>query len=47
MLIAAHSDVVGVEREKWRVHPFAAKGGLAVFTQAMLDIATDLKAVGT
>jgi len=54
VLIAAHSDVVGVEREKWSVDPFAGvikddgyvygrgaidfKGGLAVFTQAVLDI---------
>lgn len=54
VLIAAHADVVGVEREKWSVDPFAGivkdgyvygrgaidfKGGLAVFTQAALDIA--------
>jgi len=60
VLIAAHSDVVGVEREKWSVDPFAGvikddgyvygrgaidfKGGLAVFTQAVLDIAADVKA---
>ncbi len=54
VLIAAHSDVVGVEREKWTVDPFAGvvkdgyvlgrgaidfKGGLAVFAQAVLNIA--------
>src|SRR5512133_609665 len=54
VLIAAHEDVVGVEREKWSVDPFAGvirdgyvwgrgaidfKGGLAVFAQAVLDIA--------
>jgi acetylornithine deacetylase/succinyl-diaminopimelate desuccinylase-like protein len=54
VLIAAHADVVGVEREKWSVDPFAGvvkdgyilgrgaidfKGGLAVFAQAVLDIA--------
>ena len=54
ILLAAHSDVVGVEREKWSVDPFAGvikdgyvlgrgaidfKGGLAVFAQAVLDIA--------
>jgi len=54
VLIAAHSDVVGVEREKWTVDPFAGlirdgyvwgrgaidfKGGLAVFTQAVMEIA--------
>lgn len=54
ILLAAHADVVGVEREKWTVEPFAGvvkdgyilgrgaidfKGGLAVFAQAVLDIA--------
>ena len=54
VLIAAHADVVGVEREKWSVDPFAGvvkdgyvwgrgaidfKGGLAVFAQAVMDIA--------
>ena len=54
ILIAAHADVVGVEREKWSVDPFAGvikggyvygrgaidfKGGLAVFAQAVLNIA--------
>ncbi|BDC51388.1 hypothetical protein F183_A37040 [Bryobacterales bacterium F-183] len=54
VLLAAHSDVVGVEREKWSVDPFAGvvkdgyvlgrgaidfKGGLAVFAQAVLNIA--------
>jgi acetylornithine deacetylase/succinyl-diaminopimelate desuccinylase-like protein len=54
VLIAAHEDVVGVEREKWSVDPFAGvirdgyvygrgaidfKGGMAVFAQAVLDIA--------
>lgn len=54
ILLAAHADVVGVEREKWTVDPFAGvikggyvygrgaidfKGGLAVFAQAVLDIA--------
>ncbi|MBI2685698.1 MAG: M20/M25/M40 family metallo-hydrolase [Acidobacteria bacterium] len=54
VLIAAHSDVVGVEREKWTVDPFAGvvkdgyvfgrgaidfKGGLAVFAQAVLNLA--------
>ncbi len=54
VLIAAHADVVGVERDKWSLDPFAGivkdgyiygrgaidfKGGLAVFTQAALDIA--------
>lgn len=54
VLIAAHADVVGVEREKWTVDPFAGvvkdgyvygrgaidfKGGLAVFAQAVLNIA--------
>lgn len=54
VLLAAHEDVVGVEREKWSVDPFAGlirdgyvwgrgaidfKGGLAVFAQAVLNIA--------
>ena len=54
VLLAAHADVVGVEREKWTVDPFAGvvkdgsvygrgaidfKGGLAVFAQAILDLA--------
>lgn len=54
ILLAGHADVVGVEREKWSVDPFAGvvkdgyiigrgaidvKGGLAVFAQAVLDIA--------
>lgn len=54
LLLAAHADVVGVEREKWSVEPFVGvvkdgyilgrgaidfKGGLAVFAQALLDIA--------
>jgi acetylornithine deacetylase/succinyl-diaminopimelate desuccinylase-like protein len=54
ILLAAHEDVVGVEREKWTVDPFAGlirdgyvwgrgaidfKGGLAIFAQAVLDIA--------
>ncbi|HXB75364.1 MAG TPA: M20/M25/M40 family metallo-hydrolase [Candidatus Acidoferrales bacterium] len=54
VLIAAHEDVVGVEREKWSLDPFAGvikdgyvygrgaidfKGGLAIFAQAVLDIA--------
>jgi len=54
ILLAGHEDVVGVEREKWSVDPFAGvirdgyvwgrgaidfKGGLAVFAQAVLDIA--------
>ncbi len=54
VLLAAHADVVGVEREKWTVDPFAGvikdgsvygrgaidfKGGLAVFAQAVLDLA--------
>jgi acetylornithine deacetylase/succinyl-diaminopimelate desuccinylase-like protein len=54
VLIAAHADVVGVEREKWSVDPFGGvvkdgyvwgrgaidfKGGLAVFAQAVMDIA--------
>lgn len=59
VLIAAHADVVGVEREKWTVEPFTGvvkdgyiygrgaidvKGGLAVFAQAALEIAADVKA---
>lgn len=54
VLIAAHADVVGVEREKWTVDPFSGivrdgyvygrgaidfKGGLAVFTQAVMQLA--------
>jgi acetylornithine deacetylase/succinyl-diaminopimelate desuccinylase-like protein len=54
VLIAGHADVVGVEREKWTVDPFAGvvkdgyvygrgaidfKGGLAIFAQAVIDIA--------
>jgi acetylornithine deacetylase/succinyl-diaminopimelate desuccinylase-like protein len=54
VLVAAHADVVGVEREKWTVDPFAGvvrdgyvygrgaidfKGGLAVFAQAVLNLA--------
>ncbi|HLK61824.1 MAG TPA: M20/M25/M40 family metallo-hydrolase [Bryobacteraceae bacterium] len=54
VLIASHEDVVGVERERWTVDPFAGvikdgyvygrgaidfKGGLAVFAQAVIDIA--------
>jgi acetylornithine deacetylase/succinyl-diaminopimelate desuccinylase-like protein len=54
ILLAAHADVVGVEREKWSVDPFAGitkdgyvygrgaldyKGGLAVFTQAVIMLA--------
>ena len=54
VLLAAHADVVGVEREKWSVDPFAGvvkdgyvlgrgaidfKGGLAVFAQAVLNVA--------
>ena len=54
VLIAAHADVVGVEREKWTVDPFSGivrdgyvygrgaidfKGGLAVFTQAAIELA--------
>lgn len=54
ILLAGHADVVGVEREKWSVDPFAGvvrdgyivgrgaidvKGGLAVFAQAVLEIA--------
>lgn len=54
VLIAAHGDVVGVEREKWTVDPFAGlskdgyiygrgaidfKGGMAVFAQALMDLA--------
>ncbi|HTS29563.1 MAG TPA: M20/M25/M40 family metallo-hydrolase [Bryobacteraceae bacterium] len=54
VLIASHEDVVGVEREKWTLDPFAGiirdgyvygrgaidfKGGMAVFAQAVMDIA--------
>lgn len=54
VLLAAHADVVGVEKEKWTVNPFAGvvrdgyvygrgaidfKGGLAVFTQAVMRLA--------
>lgn len=54
VLIAAHADVVGVERDKWTVDPFSGivrdgyvygrgaidfKGGLAVFTQAVMRLA--------
>jgi acetylornithine deacetylase/succinyl-diaminopimelate desuccinylase-like protein len=54
VLLAGHADVVGVERDKWSVDPFAGlirdgyvwgrgaidfKGGLAIFAQAVLDIA--------
>ena len=54
VLLAAHADVVGIEREKWSVHPFAGlvregyvygrgaidfKGGLAVFTEALMRLA--------
>ena len=54
VLLAAHADVVGVEREKWTVDPYAGvvkdgavygrgaidfKGGLAVFAQAVLNLA--------
>jgi acetylornithine deacetylase/succinyl-diaminopimelate desuccinylase-like protein len=54
VLLAAHADVVGVEREKWTVDPFAGlikdgyvygrgamdfKGGIAVFAQAVMDLA--------
>jgi acetylornithine deacetylase/succinyl-diaminopimelate desuccinylase-like protein len=53
VLLAAHADVVGVEREKWTLDPFAGtardgyvygrgaidfKGGLAVFTQAVMQL---------
>jgi acetylornithine deacetylase/succinyl-diaminopimelate desuccinylase-like protein len=56
VLLAAHADVVGVEREKWTVDPFAGiirdgyvygrgaidfKGGLAVFTQALMQLAVN------
>src|ERR1041385_955077 len=56
VLVASHEDVVGVEREKWSVDPFAGlikdgyvwgrgaidfKGGMAVFAQAVLDIAKE------
>jgi acetylornithine deacetylase/succinyl-diaminopimelate desuccinylase-like protein len=54
ILLAAHADVVGVEREKWTLDPFKGvmkegyvfgrgaidfKGGLAVFTQAVILLA--------
>lgn len=54
VLLAAHADVVGVERDKWTLDPFAGvirdgyvygrgaidfKGGLAVFTQAVTQLA--------
>lgn len=54
VLLAAHADVVGVEREKWTIDPFSGiardgyiygrgaidfKGGLAVFTQAVIQLA--------
>lgn len=54
VLVAGHEDVVGVEREKWSVDPFAGvikdgyvwgrgaidfKGGLAIFAQAVINIA--------
>ncbi len=54
VLLAAHADVFGVEREKWSVDPFAGvtrdgyvygrgaidfKGGLAVFTEAVMQLA--------
>jgi acetylornithine deacetylase/succinyl-diaminopimelate desuccinylase-like protein len=54
ILLAGHADVVGVEREKWSVDPFAGvvkdgyimgrgaidfKGGLAVFAQAVINLA--------
>lgn len=54
VLLAAHADVVGVERAKWSVDPFAGiirdgyvmgrgavdfKGGLAVFAQAVMNLA--------
>jgi acetylornithine deacetylase/succinyl-diaminopimelate desuccinylase-like protein len=57
ILLAAHADVVGVEREKWTLDPFAGvmkegyvfgrgaidfKGGLAVFTQAVIQLAQNL-----
>ena len=56
VLLAAHADVVGVEKEKWTVDPFAGvirdgyvygrgaidfKGGLAVFTQAVMRLAKE------
>ena len=56
VLLAAHADVVGVEREKWTVDPFAGivrngyvygrgaidfKGGLAVFTEAVMQLASN------
>lgn len=54
ILLAAHGDVVGVERAKWTLDPFGGvvkngyvygrgaldfKGGLAVFTEAVLRLA--------
>ena len=54
VLLAAHADVVGVEKDKWTVDPFAGlirdnhvygrgaidfKGGIAVFTQAVIRLA--------
>lgn len=54
VLLAAHADTVGVERDKWSVDPFAGairdgyvmgrgaidfKGGLAVFAQAVMNLA--------
>ena len=54
ILLAAHADTVGVEREKWSMDPFAGvvkdgyvygggaidfKGGLAIFAEAVLDLA--------
>jgi acetylornithine deacetylase/succinyl-diaminopimelate desuccinylase-like protein len=54
ILLAAHADTVGVERDKWSLDPFAGeikdgyvygrgaidfKGGLAVFAEAVLDLA--------
>ena len=54
ILVAAHADTVGIEREKWSVDPYSGavkdgyiygrgaidfKGGLAVFAQAVMDLA--------
>lgn len=54
ILLAAHADVVGVQRDQWSVDPFAGiikdgyvygrgaldfKGGLAVFAQAVMQLA--------
>ena len=54
ILLAAHADTVGIEREKWSVDPYLGvikdgyiygrgaidfKGGLAVFAEAVLDLA--------